>query len=99
MASADGCFYMFDVNTQEGGVCKLITQASIYTPNATLFTNNSIGNNNIVNNNTNNNVHNFSNNTINNDANLNNAHFHHQQHQQQASFETNSSNEPSNNYS
>jgi hypothetical protein len=43
MASADGYFYMFDVNTQEGGVCKLLTQASIYTANPTLFTNNSIG--------------------------------------------------------
>lgn len=38
MACADGCFYMFDVNTQEGGVCKLISQASYYTPNATPFT-------------------------------------------------------------
>lgn len=45
MASADGCFYMFDVNLQEGGICKLLTQASIYTPNPTLFINNTIGNN------------------------------------------------------
>ena len=37
MACADGCFYMFDVNTQEGGVCKLITQASFYTPTAAPF--------------------------------------------------------------
>ena len=50
MASADGCFYMFDVNLQEGGICKLLTQASIYTPNATLFTNNTIGNNTNLNN-------------------------------------------------
>jgi len=42
MASADGWFYMFDVNTQEGGICKLLTQASIYSSNPTLFTNNSI---------------------------------------------------------
>jgi hypothetical protein len=49
LASADGWFYMFDVNTQEGGICKLLTQASIYTsnPNNQLFTNNQInsGNN------------------------------------------------------
>jgi hypothetical protein len=50
MASADGYFYMFDVNTQEGGQCKLLTQASIYTPTSNLFTNNSIGKE-IVNNN------------------------------------------------
>nr|AWV66703.1 WD repeat domain phosphoinositide-interacting protein [Brachionus calyciflorus] len=42
MASADGYFYMFDVNTQEGGVCKLLTQSSIYVPNSSLF-NNSLG--------------------------------------------------------
>ena len=42
MASADGYFYMFDINAQEGGVGKLITQASIYTQNAQLFTNNSL---------------------------------------------------------
>ncbi|CAF0939632.1 unnamed protein product [Brachionus calyciflorus] len=39
MASADGYFYMFDVNTQEGGVCKLLTQSSIYVPNSSLFNN------------------------------------------------------------
>ena len=42
MASADGYFYMFDINVQEGGVGKLITQASIYTQNSQLFTNNSL---------------------------------------------------------
>jgi len=67
MASADGWFYMFDVNTQEGGICKLLTQASIYSPNPTLFTNNTIGNNNnLVNNNSHfsniNNVNNVTNN-------------------------------------
>ena len=55
MASADGYFYMFDVNTQEGGICKLLTQASIYTPNPTLFTNNSMSKD-LVNNNNNNNA-------------------------------------------
>lgn len=40
MASADGFFYMFDVNTQEGGVCKLLTQSSIYVPSSNLFNNN-----------------------------------------------------------
>ena len=50
MASADGWFYMFDVNTQEGGICKLLTQASIYTSNPSnqLFTNNNLGNNNTL---------------------------------------------------
>ena len=42
MASADGYFYMFDVNTQEGGICKLLTQSSIYVPSSSLF-NNSVG--------------------------------------------------------
>jgi hypothetical protein len=37
MASADGYFYMFDVNTQEGGICKLLTQASLYTLNTNIF--------------------------------------------------------------
>ncbi len=58
MASADGWFYMFDVNTQEGGVCKLLTQASIYTsnPNNQLFTSPLGNNNNIVANNAVNNI-------------------------------------------
>jgi hypothetical protein len=37
MASADGYFYMFDVNTQEGGVCKLLIQSSLYTLNTNIF--------------------------------------------------------------
>ena len=49
---------MFEVNTQEGGVCKLLTQASIYTsnPNNQLFTNNFGNNNNLVTNNAVNNI-------------------------------------------
>jgi hypothetical protein len=74
MASADGWFYMFDVNMQEGGICKLLTQASIYTSNPAIFTNNSIGNT-IVNN-----TNNF-NNMNNNDD--NNHHQYHLQQQQQ----------------
>ena len=68
MASADGYFYMFDVNTQEGGICKLLTQASIYTPNATLFTNNTIGNNTLLNNNP---TNNFNSNLNEDNSNLN----------------------------
>nr|AWV66628.1 WD repeat domain phosphoinositide-interacting protein [Brachionus rotundiformis] len=39
MASADGYFYMFDVNTHEGGVCKLLTQSSIHVPSSNTFNN------------------------------------------------------------
>jgi hypothetical protein len=39
MASADGYFYMFDVNTNEGGICKLLTQASLYTANTNIIFN------------------------------------------------------------
>lgn len=42
MASADGYFYMFDVNTHEGGICKLLTQSSIHVPSSNMF-NNSLG--------------------------------------------------------
>ena len=82
MASADGWFYMFDVNTQEGGICKLLTQASIYSPNPTLFTNNTIGNNNnnnIVNNNSHFNINNLNNNNNNNDEITNHHHLNQQQ--------------------
>ena len=82
MASADGWFYMFDVNTQEGGVCKLLTQASIYTsnPNNQLFTNNIGNNNNLV---TNNAVNNIPNQNF-NQADDNQAH-----QQQQQMYENN----------
>lgn len=43
MASADGYFYMFDVNIQEGGNCKLLTQSSIHVPSCNQF-NNNLGN-------------------------------------------------------
>jgi hypothetical protein len=55
LTSADGYFYMFDVNTQEGGNCKLLTQASIYTPTQIQFTNSNLSkdnNNEQLNNNT-----------------------------------------------
>lgn len=42
MASADGYFYMFDVNIHEGGNCKLLTQSSIHIPSSNQF-NNSLG--------------------------------------------------------
>jgi hypothetical protein len=87
MASADGFFYMYDVNTQEGGVCKLLTQACIYTPNSTLFTaNNNIGKE-IVNNNFN---------TVSDDSNYHHSlqqqhqHHHHYQQQQQQNLNYNS---------
>lgn len=88
MASADGWFYMFDVNTQEGGICKLLTQASIYTSNPTLFTNNpNLGNNNIVNNNIVNNTNqNF---TSNNDDLNNHQNQSHQNTNQQQTFNEN----------
>lgn len=90
MASADGYFYMFDVNTQEGGVCKLLTQSSIYVPSSSLF-NNSIGKE-VVNNsnfNSNNPINVIDNNNIlaNNSCNSNsnatatNNFYHHHQHQ------------------
>lgn len=88
MASADGWFYMFDVNTQEGGICKLLTQASIYSSNPALFMNNpNLGNNNlvnntVVNNTTNQNFNNNNNNHNTDEANMN-GHHHHQQQQQQ----------------
>lgn len=88
MASADGWFYMFDVNTQEGGICKLLTQASIYSSNPALFMNNpkNLGNNNLVNNTIVNNTTNpnFSNNNNADEANMNGHH--QQQQQQQQSF-------------
>lgn len=40
MASADGYFYMFDINTQEGGMGQLVTQSSIHTQTSQLFCNN-----------------------------------------------------------
>ena len=82
MASADGYFYMFDVNTQEGGICKLLTQASLYTTNSTLFTNNTIGKELLVNNSGNSataNQNPFLNNNV-----LNPAGIQQQQQQQQA---------------
>lgn len=88
MASADGWFYMFDVNTQEGGICKLLTQASIYTSNPAIFPNNNLGNaNNLVNNNS-------VNNTTNHQNNFNNPNIDEQPHannQQQTSYEKNQS--------
>jgi hypothetical protein len=86
MASADGWFYMFDVNTQDGGICKLLTQASIYTPNPTLFLNNpNLGNNNLVNNTIVNNTNpNFN---INNDDNHHNHHHQQSFHPQQQTYE------------
>lgn len=42
MASADGYFYMFEVNVHEGGICKLLTQSSIHVPSSNMF-NNSLG--------------------------------------------------------
>ena len=85
MASADGWFYMFDVNTQEGGVCRLLTQASIHSSNPALFTNNPIGNNPVNNNIVNTNLNN-TNDDINN---------HQYQHQQQL-YDDNQSNESNN---
>jgi len=88
MASADGWFYMFDVNTQEGGICKLLTQASIYTSNPAIFPNNNLGNaNNLVNNNS-------VNNTTNHQNNFKNPNIDEQPHannQQQTSYEKNQS--------
>lgn len=88
MASADGWFYMFDVNTQEGGICKLLTQASIYTSNPTLFTNNNLGNNNLVNNNI---VNNNVNQNFNNNMNTDDSNNHQQSHNsnQQQAYENN----------
>ena len=43
MASADGLFYIFEVNTQEGGVCRLLTQTSLHSSKTSLLTNNLIG--------------------------------------------------------
>jgi len=73
MASADGWFYMFDVNTQEGGICKLLTQASIYSVSPAMFGANSSNNlgNNIVNNNIVNNIGTFNSSNSNNLNNTN----------------------------
>ena len=38
MACADGFFYIYEVNTQTGGECKLLSQTSILTSNPTVFT-------------------------------------------------------------
>lgn len=39
MACADGFFYIYEVNTQTGGECKLLSQTSILTSNRTIFSN------------------------------------------------------------
>nr|AWV66676.1 WD repeat domain phosphoinositide-interacting protein [Brachionus koreanus] len=48
MASADGYFYMFEVNVNEGGICKLLTQSSIHVPSPNIF-NNSLENHSLIN--------------------------------------------------
>ena len=45
MACADGFFYIYEVNTQIGGECKLLSQTSILTSNKTIFTSHNNTNN------------------------------------------------------